>query len=376
MIALLYIVTVAYLLLVMALLLSWEAIPFFFRSSGAQPITRVTVIIPVRNEGKNLLRLLEDLRGQEYPPGLLEVIVVDDHSEDNTGNVVKQYIPRFPFPLRLLEIPEELKATANKKKAIEMGVEAASGTLIMTTDGDCRVGSDWVGVMEEFYRVHDCKMICGPVFIEGGGEGFGQMQALEFASLIGSGAATLAGGIPTMCNGANLAYEKAVFHKVNGYEGNREIPSGDDEFLMHKIFTRCEGAVKFIKAPEAIVKTAPQKGLKAFINQRIRWASKWKAYKKLPPRLLAVFIFTFNAMVVTGGILALTGDIPGVLFLEQILIKILAEFVFLRSILAFSGKKIHLIHFFLLQFFYPFYVVFMALAGLKGKYLWKERKIN
>src|SRR5213075_2078285 len=122
------------------------------------------------------------------------------------------------------------------------------------------------------------RFISGPVKLEEGNSLFGKMQVTEFASLIGTGAASIGFGMPNMCNGANLAFEKAAFVAVNGYAGNDKIASGDDEFLMHKIHSQFPGSVCFLKNPKAIVRTNVQQSLSGFLSQRIRWASKWKFY--------------------------------------------------------------------------------------------------
>jgi hypothetical protein len=63
--------------------------------------------------------------------------------------------------------------------------------------------------------------------------------------LVGSGACAMMIGKPNMCNGANIAYPKAVFEEVNGFDGNEHIASGDDEFLMHKIAEKYPNQIVF-----------------------------------------------------------------------------------------------------------------------------------
>ena len=122
------------------------------------------------------------------------------------------------------------------------------------------------------------------------------MQAVEFAGLIAIGAASIAKRSPNMCNGANIAYPKKIFYQVNGFEGYSNIASGDDEFLMHKIFAlsteprQLTGQnVYFLKNKEATVFTRPAKKLSQFIAQRKRWASKWGKYTDIKIKLLAIF---------------------------------------------------------------------------------------
>ena len=68
---------------------------------------------------------------------------------------------------------------------------------------------------------------------------------IEFASLIAIGASSLCSGFPNMCNGANLAFTKDAFNQVNGYQGYENVVSGDDEFLLYKVFKRFPTRVRF-----------------------------------------------------------------------------------------------------------------------------------
>ena len=54
----------------------------------------------------------------------------------------------------------------------------------------------------------------------------------------------------SMCNGANLAYEKKAFYEVNGFAGIDHIASGDDMLLMHKIWKKYPDRVHYLKSKE------------------------------------------------------------------------------------------------------------------------------
>src|SRR5690606_26866381 len=122
-----------------------------------------------------------------------------------------------------------------KKAAIETGIELAQGTWIACTDGDCRLSPLWLHSFSQMIYDRQPKFISGPVLYHPVQTLWQQVQALEFSALIGMGAASIGLQNPTMCNGANLAYEKDAFLLVNGFAGNEQVPSGDDEFLLHKI---------------------------------------------------------------------------------------------------------------------------------------------
>ena len=232
------------------------------------PVTFLSVVIAARNEENTIPFLLQKLSEQHYPPHLYEILVIDDHSEDHTALVTEQYIHTSSTGFRLLRAEG-----TGKKSALRQGIREAKGKLIVTTDADCIPGPFWLQRIEQFYRKNKLRMVLGPVAIEPGHRLFGQMQSIEFASLVGSGAASLQLGIPSMCNGANLAIDKETFLAVGGYSGTDHLASGDDEFLMHKIAHQYPEDVRFLFDREAVVSTKAQRDWTGFFQQRLRWAS-------------------------------------------------------------------------------------------------------
>jgi poly-beta-1,6-N-acetyl-D-glucosamine synthase len=368
------ILSLAYLGLLIALYISWKRISLY-RSSPHIPATFISVIIPVRNEEENILNLLNDLNVQTYPASLFEVIILDDNSTDGTAEIVRSFIKKASFHLSL-QIPAVPENIAFKKNAIETGISLAKGSLIMTTDGDCRAGVEWLSTVENFYQQTKAKFISSPVafFREKGI--FKKMQNIEFASLVGSGAASLNMGLPNMCNGANIAYEKEAFLEVNGFKDNENIPSGDDEFLMHKIYRKYPKEVFFLKSSAAIIFTGAKGYLSEFLQQRKRWAGKWGSYTFFNIKALAVFVFLYNLSLLLSIGLALAAYYPPLLLMFQIIPKVIMEAWFISSVLRLSGRNLNPILFLCLQLLYPFYVVVIAIISRIGGYSWKGRKIS
>jgi cellulose synthase/poly-beta-1,6-N-acetylglucosamine synthase-like glycosyltransferase len=353
--------------------LTWHRMPSFRTKNRGVTGPAITVIIPVRNEADTIGNLLDDLSRQTYAH--FEVIVADDSSTDTTLAIVQRYALTASFSLRPLPLTNE-RTTSPKKRAITQSIALATGTLIVTTDGDCRVGPEWLATIADFYGQTDAKLIAGPVTFTGGETLFDALQVVEFASLIGTGACTLALGTPTMCNGANLCYEKRVFADVNGFSGIDHLASGDDELLMHKIAARYPQGVRFLKSPAAIVRTNPHTTWQGFYHQRKRWASKWRAYDSYLPSLLAVFVFLSNAAPVVAVVGWLFGFLNGNATLVVIALKLLPEFLFLRQILVFLQKKSSVSVIPLTQIVYPLYVLFFGLVAQGKGYRWKGRDLN
>jgi cellulose synthase/poly-beta-1,6-N-acetylglucosamine synthase-like glycosyltransferase len=200
---------------------------------------------------------------------------------------------------------------------------------------------------------------------------FAQLQSIEFSSVIGTSIATCSLGKPTMCNGANLSFRKKIFDEVNGYAGNEHIVSGDDEFLMRKILAKYPKSISVLNPKENVVITQPQTSLKGFIQQRLRWASKWKINSSLTAKLFAVFIFT----VQFSWLLFLTTMVFDFhsIGLSILFLKIIIDLLFLSTVCRSLKMKFHLIAFIALQFLYPVYVLYIGIFSQLRKYQWKGR---
>lgn len=344
--------------------------------------TKISVIIPVRNEAENIKNLLEDLEKQTYPKALFEVIVADDSSTDDTLKIVKEFKEKSFINLIINELGDIERNSSPKKRAINSSIQLAQGELITTTDGDCRVKPEWLETIANFYEENHAFLISAPVTFETANcqlwteKLWHTFQTIEFASLVGSGACAMSIKQPNMCSGANLTYKKEVFFEVNGFAGNEDLASGDDEFLMHKVANKYPEKVQFLKSEKAIVETQIQPTIRAFYQQRKRWASKWKYYEKKSISALAVFIFLANFSILLSIICLGFGWINFQEFLVLIFFKFSAEFVFLALILRFLGRFKLILWIPIIQIIYPFYVIFFGLSAQRKGYEWKGRELK
>src|SRR3546814_16232603 len=136
----------------------WSALPFITKK-GTQK-TKVTVLIAARNEAANIVRTLSDILAQDFPEELLEVIVVDDHSTDNTAAVVRSFAGQG---VKLLKLNESEPLNSYKKKEISLAIEVASGDFIVTTDADCRMEKDWLATVINFAEERGHVLVTSPV---------------------------------------------------------------------------------------------------------------------------------------------------------------------------------------------------------------------
>ena len=346
----------------------WLEIKHF--SADAYPEVRISVIIPARNEEENIGKLLTSLHSQSYPNHLFEVIVIDDHSSDNTSTVVNG----FPFA-RLIQLRSD-NINSYKKKAIETGIAAASGDLIVTTDADCNVPENWLKTIGSFKEKTNASFIVAPVLMKFKANLLETFQTLDFMVLQGITATSVNKKFHNMCNGANLAYEKQVFFAVNGFTDIDHIASGDDMLLMQKVSQKFPGRTAYLLSKDAIVTTQAAKTWKEFFNQRIRWASKATNYNdiKIFSTLFLVYFFNCSllALFITGfWIQDLFWGLAGILF-----IKIIIELLFISPVAKFYGKQDLLK---LFPFYQPIHIVYTVIAGwlgVFGSFEWKGRRVK
>lgn len=356
---------------------SWQQVPHFSSSDNAAITESISVVVPARNEEAVIEQCILSLLQQSYPKELLEIIIVDDHSTDTTAAVVQRYAGRG---VRLLSLPEKKMNSrpviAHKKKAIETAIHASSGNLIVTTDADCTFHKDWLVTIAAFHAQRKAKLIVAPVRIRPGNSLLHIFQSMDFAILQGITAASVHKRFHNMCNGANLAYEKAAFNGVNGFEHIDHIASGDDLLLMEKINGRYPDAIAYLNAPEAIVETLPAPDWKAFFNQRIRWASKTGQYKDKRILLVLSLVYLLNLLllILLAGSLLQSGWL--LFFTVAVFYKTLIEWDFVKAVLTGFGLR-HLMPWFIpLQPLHIAYTVIAGLCGSFGSYAWKGRKVR
>jgi cellulose synthase/poly-beta-1,6-N-acetylglucosamine synthase-like glycosyltransferase len=333
---------------------------------------RISVIIAVRNEEINLPDLIAHLRRQQYPKTLFEVVLIDDHSTDDTYQLL-QSLKNDDISLKILQLPD---GVTSKKRAIEAGIKAAIGELIITTDADCRMNDTWISSFASFFKQTGAQFIAAPVKMEGHFSLLHILQSLDFLAMQAITAASVNNRFHTMCNGANLAYTKSAFIEVNGFEGIDEIPSGDDMLLMHKIYIRYPDKVLYMKNADAIVTTVPESTWKNFLQQRIRWASKAVHYKDKRIIYVLALIYLVNVCYLVLAVAAII-KIYWLSFLSLLLLaKILIEFPFVNATAIFFHQQKLMKYFPLLQPIHIAYIVVSGWLGRFGSYEWKSRIIK
>ena len=331
-----------------------------FHSVNKNNLIKVSVLIAARNEEKNIEKLLESLKKQSFPKELFEVIIVNDHSTDNTDEIINDFINKNKeLDVKLLKAEKK-----GKKHAISQALHSAINELIIVTDADCVLNDLWIESIVGFYQEEKCKMILAPVLLSPAENLFEKMQVLEHLSLIGSTAGSASIGFPVMCNGANMAYERKAALEVEKFRKDFDIPSGDDMFLLEQ-FVKCYGHnnVKFLLSKSAVVKTKTCKTIKDFFRQRRRWVSKTKSYTSWKVIVTALIVLFFNLSIISLLVSAFFVPALWSIYILLTLLKFFIDFPLLKNITNFMNQGSLLKWVLPLEIIYPFYAVFTALSG-------------
>jgi len=345
--------------MVLVFIVGWRRVPLFepVKNVNLHSGLSISVVIACKDEETNLPKLLSCLQIQSYQH--FELILVNDHSTDATRSVMEAARALF---LNIKVIDAEL---SGKKNALKEGIMAASGSLIVTTDADCVSGPNWLKVICIFQQSQPADLIICPVQLTDIKSLFAGLQALEFKTLIASGAGATGAGMPILCNGANLAFTKEAWIQSR-LELVDEHMSGDDIFLLQSIKKR-GGVIRFLKSESALVFTEPAKTLATFFKQRKRWASKSPAYTDIQLIFTACIVFAISLWMLVLVFLSLFYPSLLVVFFYIFGVKFIADIIFLYFIRSFFKEEQLWFHSFLLSIIYPFYIVSVAISALAFK---------
>src|SRR5690606_15856277 len=373
MIWILVILFLVYFICMMGLVGGFQKVPPF-SSETKNPNTCFSVIIPFRNEAKNLPSLLKSIEVLNYPSELFEVIFVNDASEDNSEAIISAAIEKSKFSIKVIQ--NIRVSNSPKKDAIQEAITNSNFEWIITTDADCELPKNWLNVFDSYIQQNDSVMICGPVIYKSKGNSLENFQQLDGLSLQAVTIGSFGLKIALLNNGANLAYKKISYFIVNGFSGNGHIASGDDIFLLEKMKKHFPDMVHFLKSPDAIVSTKPQQTWKEVLNQRIRWASKTSKQKNTASILLGMLVFLTNISILALPFFMGFDSENILIYTSLFFFKIITDYVVIHQIALFFDEEILLWKFLWQPFLYAVIVLLVVFGSFGGNYSWKGRSFE
>jgi len=256
----------------------------------SENLSFVSVIVAARNEEKNIKNCINSILNSNYPKEKYEIIVVNDRSTDNTLREITELANKNSnIKICNIQSDAEKRNLQGKPGAIKVGIDAASGEIIMMTDADCTVNGNWILTVANSFRENQNNsstvgkkmgMVCSYTNVKSD-KIFHYFQAAEWAYM---GTYACAGiGLNTVlgCFGNNISITREAYNKIGGYD-NLEFSITEDFALLKAIF--CAGfEIKYLCNQNSIVETLPVETFSEYMTQRKRWAIGaiglgWKAF--------------------------------------------------------------------------------------------------
>lgn len=368
-----FVVLVIYVVFISQLIFGFDKVKSFVRTDE-KPKTTFSIIVPFRNEEKNLPKLLKSISNLNYPKELFEIIMVDDFSTDASERVYIKW--RMENGLIETTLLENLRlSNSPKKDAISRAIPILKHEWVVTTDADCIINKNWLLTLDNFIQKNNTEMVVGAVVYKTKNNWFHQFQQLDLLSLQGTTIGSFGIGKPFMCNGANFAYTKKLFNEIGGFGGNNKMASGDDVFLLQKALKDHSDKVHYLKNTDIIVKTKPENDLYRLFMQRVRWASKTTGYSGYYSKSLAVVVLTMNLSLVVGLYLLITNSLNWKTLLIAFSIKYFVDYSLLLKSNQYLRKS-KFIFPFASSLVYPFFCSLIGIYSLFGCFTWKDRNFS
>ncbi|WP_040247223.1 glycosyltransferase family 2 protein [Psychroserpens mesophilus] len=330
-----------------------------------------SMIIPFRNEAEALPDLLASILELNYPKHKFEILFIDDDSEDDSVKLIRSKLSKSKIDFSILH--NEHHSNSPKKDAITKAISQSKYDWMVTTDADCKLPKYWLDSFDDFIQKNDIKFIVAPVTYHTTTSFLKRFQLLDFLSLQGVSIGAFGINKPILCNGANLAYTKTLFFELEGFDGNSNISSGDDIFLLQKAIQKYPNKIQYLKSESAIVKTIPQHDFKNLVSQRVRWAGKTSSYNSLFGKLTGIVVFVMNGFLVCSPLLYLANFISIKTLLYTFIIKFCIDFLLLFKTVRFFNQESYLASFFFSSFLYPIFSVYVVFISVFKGYKWKDR---
>lgn len=186
----------------------------------------VSVIVPFYNERRYLERCIQALLAQNHPPDRYEIILVDDGSEDESGEIARQQVDACRG--RLPRMTHARLHHSGLSAARNAGLSLAQGEIIAYIDGDALAEPDWLtGLVDAFADDPRVGIVGGKTNVLNDEATFA-----EFIHWIHYYWPNRAQGERILIIGTNMAFRRAVFERVGGFFTNFRQRGDETPFLL------------------------------------------------------------------------------------------------------------------------------------------------
>jgi len=321
----------------------------------------ISILIPVKNEENNLVRLFESLQNIDYPPDQFELIFIDDNSDDKSSDLIKKFTEgKYNFKL----INARSKTIKGKKGVLDIGIKDSRFDFILQTDADCIVPPDWLKIYAKYFDAgYDLIFGLAPVIQSSGLlNNFICFENCRTQLLVNSFAKI---GLPYSGAARNMGYKKQTLLKLGGFAKTAETLSGDDDLLIREAIKN-KVSIKFITEKKAMVKTVSAETISQFLNQKARHVSTSHKYLIIHKMMLSKW-HILNLILLFSIFLSPINS----LFIIPFLIKILFDTLLVKSYEKILDYKFNVIVVPFYQILYECLLIITFFRSFRFKNRWK-----
>ena len=255
---------------------------FYSKQKNAPPNEGVSVVICAKNAGIALLQNAPYWLKQQYP--IWEIIIVDDHSTDNTAEVLKTLQPEKRVQIFSLNPSKEING---KKQAQAFGISKAKHPWILVTDADCKpLSNQWIQTMMEARQSKD-QMVLGVGLIEGSTGLLNRFIRYESCITAIQYLTAAHWKIPYMGVGRNLLFSKSLYNQTQ--KKGFHLPYGDDDLFVNAVL---RSSISYCLQKEGFTISPAKESWQSYYSQKTRHVSTGKYYRFIHKILLASWAFS------------------------------------------------------------------------------------
>jgi glycosyltransferase involved in cell wall biosynthesis len=273
------------------------------RLNGADGTAKptVSILVAARNEESHITACLDALLQQDYPAEKLEIIAIDDGSDDNTADIIRQYQEK-DRRVHLVTAGANPEGLGPKKNALRWGIRASQGDILVTTDADCTPPETWLSTIISYFQ-DSVGVVAGPSVLIGKRNWLTQWLVLENLGNIAIYAGSTGLGVPLGAQGANLAYRRRVWDAL-GFGQHGKTFSGDDDLFVQRVANDGTWDVRYALNPSASVPHHHRITGRSTVQQKHRHLSAVWWYRK-DIIALAAFVTLYHLLLAAGFLVGL-----------------------------------------------------------------------
>ena len=326
----------------------------------------VSVLVAARNEDETIERCLSSLLAIDYPASLLEIILVDDHSTDQTRSIAKKISEKYEGKLKILQAPDNDENVAPKKIALDFGIKHSNGEFLFFTDADNEVPREWIFSMLKFYD-EKTGAVAGLSLPH---KDHSKLYRLERIFINYTSIAAIGWNSPASVCGQNFSYRRKAFEDAGGMNFKNVI-SGDDDLMAQAIAGK-KWKVRFCLSPQSVVTDLRNPRFSDLMQSTPRHLSTAKFYPlhwQVIYGLSIIASFLFLILFITAFFNASFRFI----LLPALLLKLIPDGLGIFMLKNKFKFRFSISEFFLLEFLLPFYISLRPLLLFLPGYSWKKR---